>query len=139
MPYNVAVLMQPVMNPCHVPFSCLLVGSPQLDKHLSRKHMDLLNHSASTCLEDYCDILECDHDRSKSVCKAKRPLLPVAVVSQSKVVSACCQGPPSDCDVSDMKRLQHKCEALIRKCVPIERGTSVAKLSSIAARKLCGR
>lgn len=49
------------------------------------------------------------------------------------------QGPPSSCDVADMKLLQHKCEALIRKCVPIERGTSVAKLSSIVARKLCGR
>ena len=31
--------------------------------------MDLLNHSASTCLEDYCDILECDHDRSLTVSK----------------------------------------------------------------------
>lgn len=56
----------------------------QLDKHMSRKHMDLLNHSASTCLEDYCDILECDHDRSSN-------------------------GPPPGCDAAEMKLLQHKC------------------------------
>lgn len=89
-------------------------GEDFLDKHHSRKHIDLLNHSASTCLEDYCDILECDHDRIG-------------------------KGPPANCNVAAMKLLQHKCEALMRKCVPIEKGTPVAKLSSIVTRKLCGR
>ena len=67
------------------------------------------DHKASTCLEDYCDVLECDHDRGKD-------------------------GPPPDCDAHDMKLLRHKCEALMRKCVPIEHGTSVAKLNSIVTR-----
>ena len=53
----------------------LVCKTSQLDKHLSRKHMDLLNHSASTCLEDYCDILECDHDRSLKVSKTLMSIL----------------------------------------------------------------
>ena len=73
-PCHVTIIMQPAMNLCAVPFSSACWLTLQLDKHLSRKHMDLLNHSASTCLEDYCDILECDHDRLKSVCETKRPL-----------------------------------------------------------------
>eukprot|EP01050_Picozoa_sp_SAG11_P002989 SAG11_NODE_160_length_14023_cov_23.003017_3_plen_78_part_00 len=48
---------------------------------MGHKHLDLLPPNADTCVEDYCEILECNHDRKTL-------------------------GPPLNCDVDHMREVR---------------------------------
>eukprot|EP01051_Picozoa_sp_SAG22_P004311 SAG22_NODE_227_length_14641_cov_11.007908_15_plen_325_part_00 len=104
----------------------LFRGEDFLDKHLAHKHIDLLPPDANSCVEDYCDILECGHDRRAQNgapppdCHAEH----MYVVRDSHLGYSdhrCIPSQQVPCCVLDpacRRELRHKCEALMQKCVP---------------------
>jgi hypothetical protein len=67
-----------------------------LDMHLERKHPDLLNASASVCLGDFCDLLQCPswvHGLREAARERPRP-----------------------CKPSELEARQHACQHLMHDC-----------------------
>ena len=59
----------------------------QLNEHLMAEHKHEIPEDTRVCLDDYCDILHCDWDLDES-----------------------------HCDIKQMEKVKHRCEAIFHKC-----------------------
>ena len=81
-----------------------------LDKHLGARHAGLARPEADVCLADFCDVLQCDvyEASTRGVVSLAHPL-PVAA---------------RQCGARELEAAKHKCDSLLRLCLPLHgRGT----------------
>eukprot|EP00300_Choanocystis_sp_HF-7_P011147 c17326_g1_i3.p1 GENE.c17326_g1_i3~~c17326_g1_i3.p1 ORF type:complete len:290 (+),score=62.88 c17326_g1_i3:118-870(+) len=92
-----------------------------LDKHLYRKHKDMVSEDRTVCLADLCEIFDCD---------SVLPNLGGANTLASL---------RSTCDAKKMKRLQHRCQAMLSKCFPPEQSNDAHFLQGYYDALFCSR
>eukprot|EP00299_Pterocystis_sp_00344_P017293 c8669_g1_i2.p1 GENE.c8669_g1_i2~~c8669_g1_i2.p1 ORF type:complete len:262 (+),score=66.04 c8669_g1_i2:48-833(+) len=86
-----------------------------LDKHLHRKHADTIDKERTVCLADLCDVFVCDNKYDQRGSDLLKP----------------------SCDQNAMKRMNHKCLALIHRCFPPEMSVESHRLSTLLGNRIC--
>lgn len=89
-----------------------------LDKHLHARHPGLVPPSADVCLADYCDVLQCDVYAAAAT----------GVATLASHATAAARLPPGArrCDARQLELARHRCESLLRLCLPLHSGSSSA-------------
>lgn len=89
--------------------SCQLCGKSfknefYMDKHLTLKHHDVVNHNATICLADFCPIFGCSYHRTKESTTRKRDV----AIDDKKSFNVI-----EPCTEESLATRKHQCEQLL--------------------------
>lgn len=107
-----------------------------VDKHMFRKHPELIDQDRTVCLADMCDVFLCD----ELATRFKRQKFDDdendddSGISDDQLVQ---QIAKSKCDELKMKSLKHRCQALVTRCFPPDMNPEAHRLSNLFSHQLC--
>lgn len=111
--------------------SCQLCGKSfknefYMDKHLTLKHHDVVNHNATICLADFCPIFGCSYHRTKESTTRKRDV----AIDDKKSFNVI-----EPCTEESLATRKHQCEQLLSSCFPSQ--SVAASLNAFFKSQVC--